>query len=691
MRWTYVIPRLLIVVFIWAGLHFGMDPALRFSAIRTAQTLTGAKADVGELSTTLYPPRVTVSGVALASAGRPGTNLVEFETLEFRLSGDPLLRRQFVVEEGVVKGVRFGTLRGDDGQLEEEEEEPESTEPSWLAEQLKARGREWLNGLTEQIRSQLDPNVLETYRTGDEIYRKWDGRFQELSLEVKAMKPRVEDLRVRFRAARSGNTVEQIENYLQVAQQADTLVQDAQALRKEMTDITPEVRTDLMRLDQARKNDTEQIQQLVREFRPDAGEVAESVIGGPMYEQLHQLISWIQTVRSYASQLQQQTHPERGRGTDFEFPWLHPTPDFHLCKLTVSGDMRMDHEWVPFEAVVTDVTSDAPLLQRPAIVRFRLQGKKPLLLKVTYDATGETAITEIVGAYREAEPRMLNADAGRKATISAELDDIQWDARFTLIDDVIDGTVRLAGQLEKPVFAAQDPSLRHELVDAMNDVMSRITEVSAELRTTGPLKHPRVELHSPIGEEISEGVRLAFADQMNAAKEKLQAQAEEYAAEQLQRLTGRFRGEYERLMAEHGDTIRQVQEIQQLVASLRSGKVDAATVFQQVSNSNLISEKDRGKVNKVMDQANSFLNEAGVPGALPFAIPGQGASPGLGSLPGLSGQQRVIPGGAGSGSGGTGSGSAAPPSTGNAGSRPLLPSTLIPPNFAPPLLPPRKR
>ncbi|MCA9059189.1 MAG: TIGR03545 family protein, partial [Planctomycetaceae bacterium] len=424
MRWTYLIPRLIIVLSVWAGLRFGLDPLLRYSLVQSAQTVTGAKADVGEVTSKLFPPRIQVAQVALASADRAGMNIVQFDSMEFRLSGDPLLRRQFVVEEGRVTGVRFDTPRSDDGQLPPQPEE-EPSEPSWLAEKLKDQGREWLNGFADQLKAQLDPNVLETYRTGDEIYHKWDARFDQISGEVRAMKPRLENLQVQFKAAKQGNTLEQIEKYLQVAQNAESLALDAQKLQQRMQEIAPEVRVDLMRLDQARKNDTAQIQHLVRDFRPNAGDVTEAMIGEPMYEQLEQLLSWVQTVRSYAGQLQQQTHPERSRGTDFEFPWLHPTPDFHLRKLEVTGDFRIDGEWVPFEAVITDVTEDAPLLQRPAVVRFKLQGRHPLMVRVVHDATGPTTFTDLTAAYQELDQRPLTTQAGKYVSVCTSLADIR--------------------------------------------------------------------------------------------------------------------------------------------------------------------------------------------------------------------------------------------------------------------------
>ncbi|MEO2032239.1 MAG: hypothetical protein ABGZ35_09145, partial [Planctomycetaceae bacterium] len=135
MRWTWLIPRLILMTLIWSAFAFGMDPWLRHTVIQTAQSATGAKADIGSFKTGLFPPLLHVSNVALASASSPGTNLVEFDELQCRLGGNPLLRKSFVIEEARLTGVRFGTVRNDDGQLELHPA-PEPQAPSWLTEKL---------------------------------------------------------------------------------------------------------------------------------------------------------------------------------------------------------------------------------------------------------------------------------------------------------------------------------------------------------------------------------------------------------------------------------------------------------------------------------------------------------------------------------------------------------------------------
>ena len=285
MRWTYLIPRLILVALIWGFVAYGLDPLLRLGSVRTLQAMTGARADIGKVQTTFFPPSITVSDGALARAGGKGKNILQFDRMELRLEADSLSHRRFVVESGRIDGLKFDTSRADDGLLDEVPAEPdaESDEPSWMTEQLTELGNDWLAGLTEQAKAQLDPNVLETYRTGRELYGKWDVRFEALVERAKSFEPRADALKDQFEHAQDGDTLEQIEQYLQVAQRAEALVLDAQRFRDELKDIVPEVRADFQDLNAARERDQDSIRNKLALLKPDARRITQALLGRTMY------------------------------------------------------------------------------------------------------------------------------------------------------------------------------------------------------------------------------------------------------------------------------------------------------------------------------------------------------------------------------------------------------------------------
>lgn len=630
MRWTYLISRLLIVGSVWAFIAFGMDPLLRYSSIQALQTATGARADLGELRTSFFPPTVTLSNVALASARRPGWNLVEFKEMHLGLESSSLSRRRLVVEEGRLDGLRFDTPRSDDGQLEFDPE-PVSEEPSWMSEKLTELSSEWLTDLTERVKSQLDPNTLETYRLGTEVYEKWDERFVEMTDRARAMKPRVDQLRVQFKQAKEGDTLQQIEQYLQVSQKAEEIIIEVQSFRDEIKDIVPEVRDDFQTLNAARERDQEKVKHTLSLLKPDARRITQALLGKPMYRQLQQVLTWIEFARNYQRDLKEQVQPPRSAGRDFEFVMRNPAPDFLLKKLSLTGVVSINKEQVPFKALLTDVTEDPRLLGRPCVMRLAAEGSRPLQMKVTYDATGERPRAEMLVDYRDMNPLPLVAGKADKASVHATLSDLSWTTRLALIEDNIEGHIGLQSNVSSLSFQAAD-DVRSEITEAANDAFNSIRVLNASVKLGGTLRDPVIDLHSDVGEQVALGVESAFTNQLNKAKERLISEVNSYAGDQIEKLRERFTGEYDKLRDDNKELLAQINEIREIVAVLQSGNLDTQTIFRQVKNSKLIPQKDQEKITRVMDEIDNTLQGRSLPLGLQEKL---NLPPGAMELPGI--------------------------------------------------------
>ena len=619
MRWTYLLSRILIVALVWAFVAFGMDPLLRYSSVQTLQSVTGAKADVGEVITTFFPPSVTVKRLGLASARRPGRNLVEFDEMHVRLEPASLSQRRFVIEEGRLDGLRFDTRRSDDGQLEADPE-PVSDEPSWMTEKLTELGTEWLTNLTEQVKAQLDPNTLETYRTGTEMYEKWDVRFVDMASRAKAMKPRVDRLVDQFKRAKEGDTLQQIEQYLQVSQKAEQIILEVQDFRDELKDIVPEVRDDFQTLNAARERDQEKVKHTISLLKPDPRRISQALLGKTMYRQIQQALSWVETIRTYQEELKEQVQPPRSAGRDFEFLARNPAPDFLLKKLSLTGLISVNAEPVPFKAMLTDMTEDPRLLGRPCIMTLAAEGSRPLQLRVTYDATGEVPIAEMLADYRDHNPHSLTAGKRDKVCVVATLSELSWTTQLTLIKDQIEGHVHLQSEVGDLSFEGAD-NIRPEIVEAANDSFAAVRILNASVQLGGTLREPVIDLQSDVGEQISAGVQQAFVHQLSNARQRLISEVNDYANGQIEKLKGRFAGEYEKLKDDNKELLEQISEVQTIVASLQSGKIDRATIVRQVTNSKLIPQKDQQKILNVMNEIDNTLQGRSLPAGLQDKIP----------------------------------------------------------------------
>jgi len=607
-RWTWLIPRLILVALIWSAFVFGLDPWLRSTAVESTQAITGAKVDIGTFTTELFPPVLNIRNVALASASSPGTNLVEFDDLQFRLGGQSLLRKSFVVEEAELTGVRFGTIRNDDGQLDVVPE-PDPGPPSWLAEKLQNIGDEWLDQLALDVREQLDPNTLETWRTGQALSVKWEQEIETLQHESESFKPRVDRLQQRMDAAKKIRSIEQVQEYLQLASEGEQLLRQANQMQQRIQGLVPEVQQDLLTLDQARKNDQEQVVQKIRQLKPNPRRITESLIGPEMYRQLDEVLSWMEFGSNYQKELRKQTRVVRYRGEDVGFPLLNPTPRFLCRRMKLSGELSLDQQLMPFHALLTGVSSDPVLLGQPTEFLLKTAGEKPLQLAIRHDATTEFPRTDMIADFHQSQPKSLSVGKSDTAVLTARLTDLKWSAHLLLMGNNIDGQIQLNSNLQQVEFtsATISPIIRN----AVTDVFHNIKTVDATIQIAGTVRAPTVEITSSFGEGIATGLQTVFANQAQQAKALLSAKVAELATEQKQRLSAELNSRYQELVADHKATLKKINGAQQLLVSLRSGQANPAELFRQVSGSGILSKKKEDRVLRQMEQSQKLLQGLG--------------------------------------------------------------------------------
>ncbi|MFN5053081.1 MAG: TIGR03545 family protein [Planctomyces sp.] len=605
MRWKWIVPRLLIAFSIWAFIHWGMDPLLRWTAVSALQSVTGARVDIRRVVTTFFPPSIDIQQTAVASARRRGRNLFEFDRMSLQLENRSLSQRRFVISDGRIENLQFDTWRSDDGQLEKPAT-PVVEEPSWASEKLKELGDEWLTQLSEQARAQLDPNTLETWRLGSEVYEKWDVRFEDLTDRARDLEPRVRSLSEQFKLAKEGSTVDQIEKYLEVAREADLVLQDARRLQNDLKQMAPEVRTDFESINQARLNDQQMIQQKIALLKPDGRRISQALLGRDVYLRVQEMLTWFELFRSYQSELTQQVQPPRNPGRTWPVLPVSPGPAFHARKLSLSGNMSIDRDLVPWQAVLSDITSDPRLLGKPAVLEASAAGPRPLQLKYTVDATTDVLRSELTAELRDPQGFALAAGRRQKARFEAGLSNLTWTAQVALTGDDMSGFIQLVSDIDGLSFEASD-DVRPEILEAANEALHDIQSLDVVLALTGTLQKPDIVLSTELGDQIASGIQTAVMHQLDRARARLLEEADRQATAQLARLRTRFGEEYNRLAKENEQLITQVQEVTQLLAALRSGKVDPRAVIQQVSNSKLLKERDRESVQRVVNGVNGVM------------------------------------------------------------------------------------
>jgi len=281
MRWSYVISRVLILAVVWAGVFFGMDPAIKWSVKRGVEAAAGSQLDIGGLKTKLFPPSLTIKNLALADKSDLYKNLFQFKTLSLSLEGKPLLEKKLVIRESSLLGLRFGTQRA--LPAKPIPAPPRDSKVSQAFGRLMDQSKDFSVSRAQDIKKdiaqkiQISTNSLQSLQTAEKLRADFNSKTESLKTKFDAdnYDEKINSIKTRI------DQIQKEQDIVTRISSADSLRKDITALKSEVdsakTDIAStlaQAKTALKAIDEARKNDLAELQKQLKLPSLDTASIA---------------------------------------------------------------------------------------------------------------------------------------------------------------------------------------------------------------------------------------------------------------------------------------------------------------------------------------------------------------------------------------------------------------------------------
>ena len=484
MRLGYVVPRAVILAAVWAFFAFGFDPLLRHELAGAGQEAASAMVDMEAVKTTLFPPRLTIENMRVANHSKPGTNLIEFDALTLNVDGGPLLKKLYIVNEGTISGLRWGTPREDSGLLPEtpaqkEEREAAAAEESaagkpTLEDELQSRGKQFLAGLGDRAQLELDPNQFESVRLGTELEKRWTADFARLQTETDELTKQIDAIENQVKG-NSGNKLERLDAYRAAAADSGKSLQEIKQLKTELDAQAKQARQDFAAFKQAQEHDRAKIRDKADLFKADPQQLTEMLLGPELNHRMNEAIGWIQTGKAWFQQHQKEKlQSQRMRGEQISFARQPELPEFLIKLLNIDGAAELEGQPLEFKGTVSGITSDPVIYGKPAILRLKGTGAADLDLKAVFDYTNPQTepVHEVVLSYAATHPEPLSLGNDNSLSVTVSAEKLICRAEFRLVGEAITGKVNLrqdpvkvaaklggkAGKCPIPISPRQSPT-----------------------------------------------------------------------------------------------------------------------------------------------------------------------------------------------------------------------------------------
>jgi uncharacterized protein (TIGR03545 family) len=532
-RWKYVLPRLLLLLFVGLCVRFGLDPALRWFIVTSGQAVTGAKVDLAEVKTSLRDVRLELAGLQAANANAPLRNLCEARQMEVVLDVNALLHRRVVVRSGNILGLQFDTQRETSGELEVAvEESATDLAPAW-ADKAQDLAGDWFAATEERFNVDILAN-LQTPQVAEALEARWKTQAADLRAQAEAFKGRGKQLETQLREIKS-NPLRNADRIPALQAELKSVKQDLKKMQQQIKSLPQQAQADKEALLAAKKQDEAYLRQQLQFDRLDGDNLTQVLLGDTARTNLQAALDWIAWAREKmpASEAKK-IAARRSRGSTVVFGGARP--EFLIEQVNLELTAPVAGRPMQFTGLLTNVSSQPRLVAEPARLELAAVGDVPMLLSVESDRrtdpgcdrlTLECPALPLSGQTLGKSEKLALAVAPGTASLHVELE---------LVGDAVSGHISFA-QPQLEITPVVGPKTNATLAAVVGQAVSGLTQLSAEVTLAGTLHQPQFKIDSPVGKELAEGISTALAAAARERGEKLLAKVQGQADTQLAKIT----------------------------------------------------------------------------------------------------------------------------------------------------------
>lgn len=604
-RTEAVIPFLIVVALTWVYFHFFFDFHLKKTFEFAGYHLLGAEVDIDKLETSFFKGTFRVQGVEVTNAEKPTHNMVKIGDIRFGVMWDALLRAKVVVDEMAVEQIEIDVPRKTPGKVKPPDPKEDPNAPS-AVDKLKDKalgtvedkynqnalgdlaailGGASAESQVEKIEASL-PSKARLKEMEAEYQAKtkqWQEKINSLpkAQEIQALGDRL--AKVKIKDFKSPQELQQS------LTEIDSVIKEADAKYKLAQTTGSDLNTDLKNLDQGLKELDAMVRKDIKDLEArfkipslDAKSLSQSIFYPYIAPYLAQFNRYKGLAKKYVppNLMDKKTdQPEniqprpRDKGVTYEFTHTKSYPLFWIKRISVSSKAGPSQFAGDLSGLITDVTSNQPLIGRPTVAK--LEGDFPgmkvsgFLGKLIIDNT--KAISRIgyefgVGSYAIAGKELVQSPDVQLAFKQAN-GSLRSHGELVALKDF---KFELQNQFKNVDYQiASKTPVAEEVLKA---IFSSLPAITLDVDGAGVLPGIALNINSNLGPELSKGFERQLQAKIAEARAKLQA----FVDQEVGKNKAKLEADFNKAKAQVEGEIKKVQDQLNAEKAKGEGKITQA-------------------------------------------------------------------------------------------------------------------
>ncbi|MCZ6800855.1 MAG: TIGR03545 family protein [Nitrospirae bacterium] len=509
----------------------------------------GAKVELDHADLTLFPTGLSLTRLQVTNPNEPMTNAVEIAKLSMGLDGLLLLRRKVIIDEMIITGVKFGTVRTTSGAIDDRSRQPSpDSDDSGDGFQLPPFEVPDVNKILQE--EDLETlKLIEAIQTDIQREKElWRTRLKDLPGKAQFAKyqARIKGLKSSTKGG-LGGILRGVEEAKSIKQDIE---RDLEKLKGARTEFEEKIALVKKRIAQARvapKNDIQRLKEKYSLSPEGLANLGQTLLGQQVGAQLKEAVGYYEMVKPYLEggtgglpQEPDEQTPERGKGIDIRFTEFQPLPDFLIRVAKVSFNLDIGE----ITGTINNITPDQVTLGSPLTFAFsgeQLKDLESMALNGTINhiqPSRPTSQASFSARQYRVQPITLSEQPDWPVVLQEGLADVQVEANLQGEDLQATGTSTLSSL----TLVAGREGDGNPLTQSLSSAVSGISDLSVHAQVSGTLEQYDVKIRSDLDRILQDAAGKMVKDLGARFGKELQAAISAKVSGPLKGLNGEFGG-----------------------------------------------------------------------------------------------------------------------------------------------------
>ena len=553
-RTEAIVPAVCFVVLIVLYYIFLFDWHLRSGLEWIGTQANGAEVNIGSLDTSIVKASFEMKRIEVTDPGNPVKNRIELGRVNTKLLWDALLRAKFVVTEAGITDVEVGTARkypgevlppGENTFLQKAKAKVAGAVLTEVSELLTGfNPSEHLTDLknlkslerVEKLKTELTTKQTQWTKVVDSL--PGDKDFNTLQANISTVQSSSSN------PADAAKKISQLTTYVKESEsKLDSVKVNGAGLLNDVNSFG----TQISEIDELAKQDRADVEKLVKLPSLDSKNIAAQLFGSSVLDNFGKAQNYVVMARQYMppkKKLKQEDQglisKKRSKGRNYEFGRPKSYPQFWLQRAAINSTGANSAFGGDVKGSVIDLTSNPPIVGRPAVFELRADFPKQelrsieasLIIDHTKDDSIET-LKASVGSYPVKERVISNSEKLKFGFLNSRG------------SGKIEGTLRgeklslsIRNYLKNVSYNIKADS---KLVEGtLQSITKGLSTVSVEARLTGNWKDPDISVSSNLADALQNGFSAQLRAKLEEARRQIDAMIQAKIGKQKVELTKQF-------------------------------------------------------------------------------------------------------------------------------------------------------